>query len=481
MTEHLRTEALVIGSGAGGAVTAAMLAEAGLEVMVAEEGPRIEPGSLGAFTLPEMVHAYRDRGVNATVGAPPIAYVEGRCVGGGTEVNSGLYHRPPADLVARWADAYRIVDLDPDELGVHAKEIEDALGVSSVPGPPPQSSAVLERGADQLGWDVSEVPRVFRYAPGSESWRDGVKQTMTRTFMPRAEAAGATVVANCRVRRLDIADGRARAAVAVWRRDGDSPAADVRIEADHVFVCAGAIQTPALLQRSGMWRSIGAGLKLHPTIKLAARFPEPFDDHAVPMHQVKEFAPDITLGGSASRPGHVALALADNWGANAEAVREAERIGVYYSAIRSEGSGRVLNPRFLPSPVVQYRLTDGDMSRLARGAVALGQLLFEAGAERLYPTIAGAPPITHPRQLVDLWSAVDRRRVSLMTIHLFSSVRMGERRGHTGTDSFGRVWGVDNLLVNDASLIPDAPGVNPPGTIMAIAARNCTRFLAERA
>jgi choline dehydrogenase-like flavoprotein len=480
VTDHLRTEVLVIGSGAGGAETAAMLAEAGLDVLVAEEGPAIAPGSLGAFTLPEMVHAYRDRGVNATVGAPPIAYVEGRCVGGGTEVNSGLYHRPPPELVAQWADEYRIVDLDPVELAVHSKEIEDALGVSPVPGRAPAASDVLERGARRLGWDVSEVPRVFRYPAGTASWRDGVKQTMTRTFLPRAVAAGASVVADCRIRRLVIAGGRARAAVGVWRRDPESPRTDVRIDADHIFLCAGAIQTPALLQRSGRWRSIGGGLKLHPTIKLAARFSQPFDDHAVPMHQVKEFAPDVTLGGSASRPGHVALALVDNWAANADAVSEADRVAVYYSAIRSEGSGRVVNPPMLPSPVVQYRLTEADMSRLARGAVALGQLLFEAGAERLYPTIAGAPAITTPRQLVDLWSAVDRRRVSLMTIHLFSSVRMGERRGLTGTDSFGRVWGVDNLRVNDASLIPDAPGVNPQGTIMAIAARNCARFLAQR-
>ena len=56
-----------------------------------------------------------------------------------------------------------------------------------------------------------------------------------------------------------------------------------------------------------------------------------------------------------------------------------------------------------------------------------------------------------------------------MTVHLTSTVRIGENRARTGADSFGRVWGFDNLRVNDASLLPDAPGVNPQGTIMAIA------------
>jgi choline dehydrogenase-like flavoprotein len=104
-------------------------------------------------------------------------------------------------------------------------------------------------------------------------------------------------------------------------------------------------------------------------------------------------------------------------------------------------------------------------------------LLFEAGADTLYPSIEGARAVRHPDQLADLWSQVRRDRVSLMTSHLFSTVGMGERRDRTGADSFGRVWDVGNLRVNDASLLPDAPGVNPQGTIMAIAARNCDQFL----
>lgn len=476
----LQTDVLVVGSGAGGALTAATLAEAGLQVVVAEEGPAIAPGSLRPFSREEMVRAYRDRGVNATVGAPPIVYTEGRCLGGGTEVNSGLYHRPPPELVERWIDEYAIADLDPDELTGHAEAIEQALGVSPLPGPAPRSSQVIQRGATRLGWDVGEVPRVYRYPDGDPCWRAGVKQTMSRTFLPRAVAAGARALSDCRIARLHRQGSRVVAATGTWAAEPGRPATPIRIEAAHVFVCAGAVQTPALLQRSGLWRSIGGGLKLHPTIKLAARFAEPFDDREVPVHQVKELAPDITLGGSASRHGHVALALADNWGANAADMAAADHIAVYYAAIRSEGSGRVLAVPGLRAPVVRYGLTEGDLSRLARGAVALGRLLFEAGAERLYPTVSGAPPIDSPRQLGGLWDAVDRRRASLMTIHLFSSIRMGERRARTGADSFGRVWGVDNLRVNDASLIPDAPGVNPQGTIMAIAARNCARFLAER-
>jgi choline dehydrogenase-like flavoprotein len=254
----------------------------------------------------------------------------------------------------------------------------------------------------------------------------------------------------------------------------------VRVEADHVFVCAGAIGTPALLQRSGVRHNIGTGLKLHPTIKLAAEFAEPLADHGyVPMHQVKQFAPDITLGGSVFRPGYVALALGEAWEANAPHMERWPNMAVYYASNRSDGGGRVWSLPGAGSPVVTYLLTSADLSRLARGLVHVAELTLAAGAVRLFPSVDGAQPIERMADVGRIWTDVSRKKVSLMTIHLFSSVGMGQRRDVTGADSFGRVWGVDNLRVNDASLLPDAPGVNPQGTIMAIARRNSDHFLSQ--
>ena len=470
------TDVLVIGSGAGGALTAARLAEAGRTVTVLEEGPWLDADCCEPFSREEMALKYRQRGVSATLGRPPIAFVEGRCVGGGTEINSGLYHRPPPDVLDAWRDAYEIMDCDADTIGPYADAIERDLSVSLLRTPPPRASAILDHGAAALGWKALEVPRVYRDDGDGDGGR---KQTMSRTYIPRAVAAGARVVPDCRVVRLLRRGPRVLGALCVSSNGGR--AERFTIEADHVFVCAGAVGTPALLQRSGIVRNIGRGLKLHPTIKLGARFPDPIDGRStVPMHQVKEFAPELTLGGSASRRGYVALALADVWDDGGKArMSDWEDIAVYYASIRSEGAGRVIAVPGLAAPVVTYRLTEADLSRLARGAIHLGELLFAAGARELYPSIARSGPIGTPADLPRLWDEVVRSHVGLMTIHLFSSVRMGEDRRKTGTDSYGRVWGVENLRVNDASLLPDAPGVNPQGSIMAFAARNCDHFLSS--
>ena len=70
--------------------------------------------------------------------------------------------------------------------------------------------------------------------------------------------------------------------------------------------------------------------------------------------------------------------------------------------------------------------------------------------------------------------------MSLSTVHAFSSCPMGENENICAVDSFGKVHGFENLYISDASIIPDAPGVNPQGTIMALALRNAKHFLESR-
>jgi len=470
----LDTEVLVVGSGAGGAVTASALSAAGRSVTVVEEGPWVDPDAHEPFSLEEMVAKYRYRGASAALGSPPVAYVEGRCVGGSTEINSGLWHRLPPDLAEEWQARYQIEEFTPAALDRYSERIEAELTVSKLPGAPPPSSAVLERGASKLDWRAVEFARVFRYDGSGR----GTKQTMARTLLPKAAAAGTRIIPDCRVVKL-LRRGD-RVVGARCRRHPDAGfVEDLVINAEHVFVCGGAIQSPALLQRSGFRANIGPGLKLHPSIKIAARFPHPVDHGDVPMHRITEFAPSLTIGGSISRRGFVALALADTGAEHAEDMEGWEHVGVYYAAIRSDAAGRVVAVPGLRAPVVTYRLTEADLSRLARGLVHLGEALLAAGATELYPSVTGAPVVRRPDELAGWWDAVTRTDANLMTIHMTSTVRIGEDRSRTGADSYGRVWGTANLRVNDAALLPDAPGVNPQAAIMAIAARNCDHFLAN--
>ena len=466
-----RADVLVIGSGAGGAPTAALLAEAGYEVLVVEEGDMVRQGDAVPFSLDQMDRQYRSGGVTAAIGRPSIAYTEACCAGGGTEINSGLYRRPPEDVIDRWRTEHDIADFDTAEIYAICDEVEAELSVQPIPGTATGASEALKRGAERLGWSHDEIPRWMTYS--STDVASGRRRSMTETYLPRAVGAGARIATGTRVDRLVVSDGRATSALL---SDRQGRATTVRF--NEVIVCGGAIQTPALLQRSGLRHRIGRSLAVHPTVKLTARFGDELnvpDD--VPVHQVKEFAPDLSFGGSASSPGLLALALSDHWKLFGSAIEDWRNLATYYAAITSEGRGRVMALPGLRDPLVTYRLTRHDRALLGRGLARLALVMLEAGATEVYPAYRDAPIVRGRRDLAAMQGTFGVGKASMMTVHLCSTVPMGRRPKVSATDSHGLVNGTRNVRVNDASLLPDAPGVNPQASVMAVAIRNARRFI----
>ncbi len=457
-------DVVVVGSGPGGSVTARECARRGLKVLVLEEGDRVEPGSVPAYSFAQMRSQYRNAGMTVALGRPPVAYTEGRCVGGGSEVNSGLHHRADPQVLDEWRRRFAVEGLGVDDLAPWHDLVEARLSVAppSVVSP---ASDVLRRGAQALGWAGLDVPRWVRERGGDAPPE---KQTMLRTYLADAEAAGAEVRPSTRVSRLRVERGRVT---------GVETDAGV-VHAEQVVVCAGSIHTPALLQRSGVRRHVGAGLSVHPTVKALAQLPDVVNDpDDLAGYQVKEFGPALTLGGSAGRPGMIALGLSGTWARDRDLVQHWRRQSVGYASIRSSGTGRVLAVPGSTDPLVTYALSRGDLSRLRAGLARLVELLLAAGAELVVPSYRDAPRVTDRRGVDGAASGLTASSAALMTVHLCGTVPMGEDPRRCPADSFGRVRGVANLRVNDASLLPSAPGVNPQGTLMAVAHRNVDRLL----
>lgn len=461
-------------------MTARALAESGVDVLLVEEGAWVEPGTHQPYSVDQMRHQYRNAGLTVALGRPSVAYTEGCGAGGGSEVNSGLYHRPSAELLAEWSRVQHVEGLDVASLSPWHEHVERELSVAPWPDARlPMASELLRTGADRLGWSGFDVPRWARYSHDADGTH-AHKQTMTRTYLPAAVGAGARLQTDTRVVRVRMRGGRAVGAD-VERRSGRAVHHE-RIDADHVFVCAGATQSPALLQRTGLRRNIGPNLSVHPTVKVVAEFDDEVNAPGdLPTYQVKEFGSWLSFGGSASRPALIALSLSEHWQEFGDAAERWRHQNVYYAAIQSQGRGRVQVVPGFRDPVVTYRLTREDALRLRSGLARLMHLLLAAGARRLYPAYAGAPVVTDTVEAAAAVRGFAPSRTSLMTVHLTGTVPMGEDIARAGADSFGRVHGVGHLHVNDASLLPWAPGVNPQGTVMAVAHRNVARFLQEHA
>jgi len=483
--QYLDCEVLIVGSGAGAACVADVLTKAGLDVLMVEEGPYTSAEDVSPKTSEAFLKNWRHGGLTAALGHPSVVYAEGRGVGGSTEINSAIIQKVDGELLDKWARSYSIDEFGERQLGPWYQRALSSIGTSLTQGPLGLPTDIIKRGADRMGWNAAPLERAQSHCVGTNACAlvcpTGAKQSMSQTLLPAAIKRGMRLIAMCRVDRLHIKNGIAYGAVS-HAQDYAGIKHRVEIRARDIFVCAGAINSPALLQRSGLKKNIGQSLRMHPTLRTISIFDHDINasENRLPLYAVKEFMPEQRIGGSVFSAPLFGMALAEDSANRADLLKDWKRAAIYYGMIRPEGVGRING--LLPGgdPLVRYNHGARDLHNIAEITFRLVQLLFAAGAKKVVPSIGGHTGWSSPTQAnTELQDARLITRANLMTIHLFSSCPPGEN-AMAGTNSFGLVRETKNVFVADASQIPEAPGCNPQASVMAIALRNAEAYLARR-
>ena len=217
---------------------------------------------------------------------------------------------------------------------------------------------------------------------------------------------------------------------------------------------------------------------MHPTVKVIAKFPEDLNsvELGVPVHQVKQFAPKYTFGCAISLKEFLASGLIDYPDALKNLDSDWKQMISYY-AMSSGGSGYIRNLPFNLGDYVKYVLHDDELAILAEALKNLAKLLFASGAIELYPSISGIKPLKSLQDMNQLPEVLNRKKTSLMSIHLMSGCAMGEDLSKCAVDSYGKVHGTEGLYISDSSILCSSVGYNPQGTLMAIVRRNAINFL----
>ncbi len=467
----LEADVLIIGSGPGGAMTAAVLAEAGKHVMIIEEGDHVPVGATEPYSLEDMALKWRNGGLTPAFGPVKVTYVEGKCVGGASEINAALYHPPVPSVLDAWAAEYGIDDFGGAPLAEHIRAVEHEASVSPFPGSPGIASERLAAGAASLGWKSVPVQRFWKYDAQNPLGR---RQSMTETYLPRAKAAGAVLQDGLKVKKLLFQGRRAVGAIAT---DREGQRVDLR--AGKVVVCAGAVQTALILQRSGYGHRVGQTLTMNPMIRVAAEFGDRINEPVigVPVQQIEAFKPSMTLGCSNGSLAHLALWLVGAPGDRERLLAEWWRLGVFYAKVMAKARGVVRNVPLFDEAFVSYKLGKDDLALLGLAAERLATVLLASGARSIVSPVPGAPAIRSLSDIPALRAGVEAGKAQVTAIHLHSTVPMGSEQKHCPADSYGKLRGLENVWVNDASLLPDTPGINPQGTILAIARRNAQHML----
>ncbi|MGW0883195.1 GMC family oxidoreductase N-terminal domain-containing protein [Streptomyces sp. NPDC002671] len=467
-------DAVVIGSGAGGAMAARTLARAGLDVVVLEEGQHHSTESFGRRTpLDRFTALYRDGGASVAVGRPPLLLPTGRAVGGTTVVNSGTCYRTPGHVLTHWSNGLGFTLADGFDR--HLDEVERTLRVATQPvdvlG---NNGRIALAGARELGWQAAPLRR---NAPGCQGscqcvvgCPTGAKQSVQLSVLPDACAAGARIVTEARVKRIlvdaDRPGGPRAAGVRVRREHGE-----FEILAPLVVVAAGALQSPPLLRRSGLGRHprLGRNLSVHPATSVAGRFAEPVTAWEGVLQSVgmeEHHADGVLIEATATPPGMGSFILPGLGDELRRELEHADRLATLGAMIADRPSGHVLGR---DRTLVRYDVDRRDAGRLIRAVRAMGELLFAAGAEEVLTGIPTTPRVGSLAELDAVLAGTSVRRLHLSAYHPTGTVAAGANAQDFPADPLGRLRGVHGVLIADASVLPSCPQVNPQLSVMAAA------------
>jgi choline dehydrogenase-like flavoprotein len=487
-------DVVVVGSGPGGAVVARELTDAGLRVVLIEEGPPFTPADYEIDGGLSMARTLREGGLRTTTGTV-MPTMQAVALGGGSLVNSAICNRAPDFVLDQWCGDFELEHTGADDLAPHYDAVGKYLGISPIPEDVQGRRNLLFReGCDALGYSSEPISRNVKGCRGSgecfTGCRSRAKQSMDITYVADALRGGASVLTSARVERIE-SDGRRATGVAgrIVAPFGGKPSHRFRVRAKAVVLAAGCMATPVLLQKSGGLANrsgqVGRNLQFHPGVAVMGIFPDRVDPQfgATQGYQSRQFLRDgFKLETLWAPPAVLAVRMPGSGRALKERLADIP-FSATWDAIGScnRSLGRVEARRGTLDPKLVWHLDPGDAGILARALHVLAEIFFAAGARSIVPGVHGIPSELHSREEAEVLRTKTLRPGDLVLggNHAFCTTRMHGDPGRGVVDELGRCHDLDNLWIADSGVFPRCPSVNPMWTIMALARRSA-HALADR-
>ena len=511
----------VIGSGAGGAVAAKELAQAGLSVAVLEAGEDHNPTTFSRH-MPEMLlRLFWDGGMRTTHDGS-VLISQGRGVGGSTVHNLCYAVRTPDAILEKWRAEFGIQDLSPSDLAPSLDRVEATLGVSQIREEEVNRlNRIIRRACQAMGWRGTIQCHNRGPCPdcsagcllGCRASQPGIgKQSMAVSYIPQALEAGAHLYTDCLTEAIDVENGCVVGATArflsgntkcprqaAMKADNPDDSGDNRrredcqltVRSKAVILAAGAINSPQLWLNSRLpdpGKQAGRNLHLHPAIFVGGILDQEVDAYqGIPQSfYVNHFLdlernPDrgYLLMPAFGPMAMVAASMPSFGQEHRDLMRSYRRIAALLVLLHDHSSGRVTVSR-QRRPVIRYRLSRADRASLIEGLIHAAQLLFAAGAREITLPYTRRIVIKRENDLeVIRQRGIVENDILIASSHPQGTLRMGNDSHGAVVNSYGEAHAVKGLFVVDASLFPTSIGIPPMLTIAAMADRIAQRLAAN--
>lgn len=502
--EHVtvKCDVCIIGSGAGGGTAAMVLAQAGFDVVILEAGGHY---TRERFTMHEqdVYPLLYQEGMRRATDDRAISLLQGRAVGGGTVVNWTTALRTPPEVIERWREFHGLVDIAGNTLTPHFEAMEARLGIHDVTREDINpNNAVLADGCEKLGWKYSLLRRNTRGCYRSGYCGLGcpvdAKQSMALTGLQDALDAGATLFSDCRVWRVIEAAGQVKRVEGYFHHPerGDAPTGGrISVEPEICILSGGALNSPALLMRSGIGDQsgmVGKRTFLHPAVAVQGWHEQPIEPYygipqTVMCHNFSQRGISrisYFIEAAPLHPAMYAAALPSFGSFHREAMSRLSHtnamIAMMVDGFHEDEDGGEVSLRDDGSPSLSYDYTDLLWDAVAGAVRNLARICLAGGAKIVYTGHESPIRVTGEVDIPKIEVAdYGPNIVRMFSAHQMGGCAMGGSPKESVVNADLRHHHIRNLYVMDGSVFPTGLGVNPQLSIYGLVHRAASRLAAN--
>ena len=487
--ENIVCDVAIIGTGAGAGISAELLAKAGLQVVMIEEGPLKSSTDFNQKESEAYPSLYQESAARKTEDKA-INILQGRCVGGSTTVNWTSSFRTPAATLQFWQDRFGLPGYNVDALAPYFSQAEQRLNILPWLTPPNENNDLLRRGALKLGIPAAAISRNVKGCWNLGSCGLGcptnAKQSMLVTTIPAALDKGAWLLTETRAEKFGLANGKVTVLICRPVESNGAPAQSVnaqgaiKIIAKHYVLAGGAINSPAVLLRSGApdpHGRLGIRTFLHPVVMSSGIFAQKVEAwNGAPQTIYSDYflqtqAIDGPMGYKLEAPPLHPVIFASTVPGFGKAQDDLLRafphnhtlLALLRDGFHDEATGGKVKLRGDGSAVLDYPLTDYVMEGGRRALLSMMEIQFAAGDLQVLPLHEMAQPYTAWTQARDAVNALPMKPLltKVVSAHVMGGCGLAgtEKLGVTRPD--GVHWQLENLSIHDGSIFPTSIGANP--------------------